>query len=117
MEPMFNGKPLSDVMREIENGQFMADVTEALYNIVAAVKETHKTGKLKIVLEIKPTGKETVGVSAQYQAVEPEHGRPITTFFIGRDLSLQRQDPNQPQLPLRSVEVPADSQPIRDVGI
>jgi hypothetical protein len=36
----------------------------------------------------------------------PEHDRPTTTFFVGKDYSLQRNDPAQPRLPLREVEVP-----------
>lgn len=106
------GKPFSDTLGEIENGKFLRDVTEATYNIVGAVMETRKPGKLTITLDFHPTGKGTVAIDADFKTKEPEHDRPPTTFFVGSDLSLQRQDPNQPRLPLREVDRP-DDKPLR----
>lgn len=106
------GKPFSDVLGEIENGQFLHDLTEATYNIIAAVMDTRKAGSLKINISVTPTGKGTVNVDAKFVSNEPEHDRPTTTFFVGKDFSLQRNDPNQPRLPLREVEVPSND-PVR----
>lgn len=100
------GKPFSDVLGEIENGNFLHDLTEQTYNIIAAVMETRKPGSLTLKMKFTPTGKGTVNVDADYDANEPEHDRPTTTFFVGKDFSLQRSDPNQPRLPLREVEHP-----------
>ena len=88
------------------------DLTEAVYNIVAAVMETRKPGKLKLTMTFSPTGRGTVNVDAKFDADEPEHDRPTTTFFVGKDLSLLRNDPSQPRLPLKEVEHP-DNEPIR----
>lgn len=109
---MSNGKPFTDILGEIENGQLLRDLTEAIYGVTAAVMETRKAGKIKFVMTISPTGKGTVNIDADFDAVEPEHSRPTTTFFVGKDLSLQRNDPAQPRLPLREVEAPAN-EPIR----
>lgn len=106
------GKPLTDVLGEIENGTFLHEVTEATYNIIAAVMETRKAGSLKLALKFTPTGKGTVNVDATFDSSEPEHDRPTTTFFVGKDLSLQRHDPNQPRLPLREVDTP-NNEPVR----
>lgn len=106
------GKPFTDVLGEIENGKFLRDVTEATYNVVGAVMETRKPGKITLTIDVKPTGKGTVAIDANCLTKEPEHDRPATTFFVGQDLSLQRQDPNQPRLPLREVET-ADDKPLR----
>lgn len=106
------GKPFTDVLGEIENGALLQDLTEQVYNIIAAVMETRKPGKLKLVMAFTPTGRGTVNVDADYDATEPEHDRPTTTFFVGSDLSLQRRDPNQPDLPLREVEQPKNT-PVR----
>jgi hypothetical protein len=102
----FKGKPFTDVLGEIENGDLLRDLTEATYEMIAAVMETRKPGKVKIVLSFSPTGKGTVNLDADYDATVPEHDRPTTTFFVGKDYSLQRNDPAQPRLPLREVEVP-----------
>jgi hypothetical protein len=102
------GKPFTDILGEAENGQLLQDLTEAYYNVTAAVMETRKVGKIKLALTFTPTGKGTVNVDASYDAVEPEHDRPTTTFFVGKDYSLQRHDPAQPRLPLREVEIPSN---------
>lgn len=109
------GKPLTDTLGEIEGGAFLAEVTEELYNTVVAVMETRKPGKLKITLDIKPTGKGTINLDAEFEAKKPEHDRPTTTFFVGRDYSLQRKDPNQPDLPLTAVPDDAAREPLRVV--
>lgn len=98
-----SGKPLTDVLGEIENGEFLRELTAKTYDIIRAVMMTRKAGALKINLAITPTGKGTVNVDATFAAKEPEDDRPTTTFFVGRDFSLQRNDPNQPRLPLREV--------------
>lgn len=106
------GKPFTDVLGEVESGQFHGELTEAVYNIIAAVMDTRKAGKLKLTLTFTPTGKGTVNVDAGFEAKLPEHERPTTTFFVGKDYSLQRGDPNQPRLPLREVERPSN-EPVR----
>jgi hypothetical protein len=105
------GKPFSDVLGEIENGALLHELTEAVYNVIAAVMDTRKPGRIKLALEFSPTGKGTVNVDAKFDAVEPEHDRPTTTFFVGNDFSLQRNDPRQPRLPLREVG-DIDNEPI-----
>ena len=106
------GKPFSDVLGEVENGQLLNELTESVYNIIAAVMETRKPGSLTLKMKFTPTGKGTVNVDATFDANEPEHDRPTTTFFVGKDFSLQRNDPNQPRLPLREVDDYRD-QPMR----
>lgn len=103
------GKPFTDLLGEIEGGRFHAELTEAVYSVVAAVMETRKQGSLKLTVKFSPTGKGTVNVDAAFDVSEPEHDRPSTTFFVAKDLSLQRRDPNQPDLPLREVDLPSNS--------
>jgi hypothetical protein len=80
------------------------ELTAAVYEIIEAVMETRKPGRLKLTLAFAPTGKGTVVVAADYDTTVPEHDRDQTTFFVGDDYSLQRDDPRQHRLPLREVE-------------
>lgn len=107
------GKPFTDVLGEVENGELLIQLTEAVYKIVGAVMETRKPGRLKLNMAFSPTGKGTVAIDAKFEAVEPEHDRPTTTFFVGNDLTLMRQDPNQPRLPLRRVDDDEQPEPKR----
>lgn len=107
-----SGKPFSDVLGEVENGTLLNELTEAVYDIIIAVMETRKAGSVKLKLTFTPTGKGTVNVDADVDANKPVHDRPTTTFFVAKDFSLQRSDPNQPRLPLREVELP-NNEPVR----
>lgn len=105
------GKPFTDTLGEIENGAFLRELTESLYNVSHAVRETHKKGGLKIKLELKPTGRGSVQIDASFDADVPEHDRPSTIFFQTSDGTLLRDDPNQPKLPLRAVPDNNDAAP------
>lgn len=107
-----NGKPFTDLIGEIEGGQLLRDLTEAVYNITHAVRETRKPGALKIAFKFTPTGRGSVEIDAKYVTDEPEHDRPTTTFFMSPDGTLLRNDPNQLRLPVREVDVPTND-PVR----
>lgn len=100
------GKPFTDVVGEIRDGKLLEELTTALYDVMAAVRETRKAGGVKLAIKISPTGRDTVSIDAIYDTVIPKEPAPSTTFFVGRDGSLHRNDPAQPRLPLREVEVP-----------
>mgnify|MGYP000906929992 FL=1 len=100
---MIDGKPFTDFLREVEDGYLNRDLTNEINKVIAAVRETRKAGKLKLVLEFTPTGKGAISVDADYDATVPEHDRPSTTFFTDSDGQLVRDDPRQPKLPLREV--------------
>lgn len=104
-QPRKMAKPFTDLVGEIENGQFLGDLTEAVHNIVAAVMDTRKPGRLTIKLAMTPTGRGTVDLKADFDAVEPEHDRPSTTFFVDDGFSLVRKDPRQIEMPLREVDI------------
>ncbi|MBC6444595.1 MAG: hypothetical protein GDA50_04075 [Alphaproteobacteria bacterium GM202ARS2] len=105
------GRPFTDVLGEIENGAMLHDLTEAVYSMVAQVTDVRKPGKMTLVLDFVPTGRETVNIDATLKVKEPEHDRPSTTFFVGKDFGLHRDDPSQDRLPLRTV-VDDDREPI-----
>jgi predicted RNA-binding protein with EMAP domain len=109
-----NIKAFAETLDELERGQLVRDLNEAVYNITHAVMETRKAGGLKLSLKFTPTGRGTVVVTADYDANIPEHDREVTTFFVTPGGGLVRDDPNQPNLPLGKV--PDDRQaPLRVV--
>lgn len=102
----FDGKPFTDILGELEDGEFLRELTEKLYLVVCAVRETRKPGAVKIAIKVTPTGKGSVMLDAKADETVPEHDRPSTTFFVDDHGTLLRNDPNQPRLPLREVETP-----------
>lgn len=109
----YEGKPFSDVLREIEGGRFVDDLTRDLRKVVNAVLETRKAGALTINIKVAPTGRGSIEVDAVHKPTIPEHSRPSTTFFATPDGTLMRDDPRQEKLPLRAVEETRD--PLRRV--
>lgn len=97
------GRPFTDVIGELENGDVITDLTAALYDVVRAVQDTRKAGGLKLAIKVTPTGRGSVELDVKFETIEPKHDRPSTTFFVGKDGELMRNDPNQPRLPLREV--------------
>jgi hypothetical protein len=104
MGKTMDGKPITDVLREMEGGQLVDDLTRKFREVLAAARETRKPGKLTLTLDVKPTGSKTMALDASISAKVPEHDRPGSTFFITRDGQLVSDDEDQPRLPLREVE-------------
>ena len=107
-------RSILDLLKELEGGQFVDELTNILPKITQAVMETRKAGALKISLKFSPTGRGSVEVDAEFDEKIPEHDRSSTTFFVDGELNLVRNDPNQPTLPLREADVPRNT-PIRAV--
>jgi hypothetical protein len=68
-------KPATDLIAEIEAGQFNADLSTAFDKVVEAVMETGRPGAVGIKIVVTPTGRKTVKVDASFAAKEPEHPR------------------------------------------
>lgn len=110
---MIDGKPFTDVLGEIEAGQFLEDITKELRKLVNAVREVRKPGAIKLAFKISPTGRGSVEIDAKMDSTIPEHDRPATVFFMTPDGTLLRDDPAQIKLPLR--EVPHDKAALRTI--
>jgi len=61
----YEGKPFSDVLREIEGGRFVDDLTRDLRKVVNAVLETRKAGMLAITIKVVPTGRGSIEGGAE----------------------------------------------------
>ena len=101
---MHNGRPFSDVLGEVENGDLLREATDACYEVTRAVLETRKKGSLTITLTFTPTGRGSVEIDAKLDHKPPSHDRPTTTFFTTDEGTLVRDDPKQERLPLRDVQ-------------
>jgi len=95
------GRPLTDILGELENGYSLRELTAKVYEVARAARETRKPGALKLTIKVSPTGRGSVELDAKMDATVPEHDRPTTTFFLTPDGTLMWNDPNQPRLPLR----------------
>lgn len=97
-------RPFADVLRELGAGSTYENLTIQLAEVVEAVIDTRKPGELMIKLKVKPNGEDSVLIADEIKAKVPEPVRGDSVFFVTSGGSLVRQDPRQPDLPLRRVE-------------
>lgn len=83
----------------------MAELSEALQNIVAAVRDTNKPGKLVYTVVFTPSGNAIV-VNDKVEVKAPLSERDASIFFATDSNTLQRDNPAQKTLNLREIEKP-----------
>lgn len=106
-----NARPFMDFLREHRNGATHDELTTALQELVAAVTDTGKGGKLTFTISVKPAGRDSgaLEVGAETKVSPPKPVPGIAIFFATPDNNLQRQDPRQSSLNLREIAVPANA--------
>lgn len=106
-------RQIAEVLRDLPEGAY-DEMTAQMHEVVQAVAETRKKGSLTIKIDVAPNGETSVFVEAVATAKVPKRGKPKAVFFVDAGGNLLRNDPRQPQLPLRAVE--EINQPLKEVG-
>jgi len=100
-------RPFAEFLVMQGRGATHDELSLRLHELVAAVQETGKAGKLQLTIEVKPLSKgdtHTLSVTDTIAAKMPAGERPVTVFFTDKDGNLTRDDPRQMRLPLREAE-------------
>lgn len=99
-------RPFADVLHDIRRGAAHDEASEALAEVVAAVAEHRKPGKVTVTVDIKPYANvaEALAVDVQIKSTVPEADHDATLMFADERGVLSRDNPNQPSIPgLRDV--------------
>lgn len=101
-------RPFAAVLQDINGGQFADQLAHDLQNLVDAVREHGRKGKLTITLEVAPLrGNATAFTVAARRDLKLPQEEPMESVFFGtEDGNLVRDDPRQMALPLRTVNKP-----------
>ena len=105
-----------ETILQINNGAALAELSDELAKVVAAVRHTGKTGSLTLTLKVAPASKGSAEVLMVESAVKtrlPVPDRGMTVFYATDDNRLVRNDPRQQTLPLRVVDI--DAQPRKEL--
>lgn len=92
--------------------QSMQELSEGLQACVASVKDTGKPAELRYVLKISASGNAMI-VTDDIKTKIPVNKRDSAVFFPNENNGLQRDNPQQRTLDLRTVEKPEVE--VRDV--
>jgi len=97
-----------ETILQINNGATVAELSEALEKVVAAVRLAGKSGSITLTLKVAPASKgstDVLMVESQVRTKLPEPDRGISIFYATDENRLVRNDPKQQQLPLRVVDI------------
>ena len=103
---------------EINNGATVAELSDALQQVLAAVRATGKAGSITLTLKVAPASKGTTNVvlvESQVKTKLPEAERGMSIFYLTEDNKLVRNDPRQQQLPLKVVEFDQQPKELKEV--
>lgn len=98
-------RPFTDVLRDINDGEFANELTEALADLILACSSTGKAGEISVKLELKPAkgSGAVMSIEHDYIVKAPEFDRPQQFFFITNGNTLVTENPHQQGLPFREV--------------
>lgn len=100
-----SARPFFDTARDIRRGQFLEDCSDRLQEVVAAVGETGKPGKLVIEINVAPAskGQGAVKIADKVSAKLPQLPAGETIMFVTPESNLVPNDPRQGEIQLKPV--------------
>jgi hypothetical protein len=104
------------LLQQKAGGVALADLDQALADVVARAIGTHRKGSLTLKITIKPNAKRGVKVIDELKVELPKEEVSESFFFAGDHGELLKNDPAQRELELRTVPDEAGAQPIKAVA-
>lgn len=91
-------------LREHQAGSTLQTLSDALQDLVAAVTEEGRAGKLTFTISMKPIGKgEGLEVGCDVKLAPPKPTVGVSIFYATPENSLVRNDPRQETMELREI--------------
>ena len=112
-------RPFADFLLEHNKGLTHGELSDALHELVAAVTDTGKAGKLQLTINVAPMKKSGNGVLLVSDVIalkKPAPERKESLFFPDEHGNLTRNDPNQPMFETLR-EVPETEKTMRAVPV
>lgn len=107
-------KPFTDTLNALRFGTLSEELTKKLHELTQSCTETGRAGSITLTLALKPGKGGQVEVFDDVKVKLPKEERGSSIMFATVEGNLQREDPRQKKLDLRSVD--ADTGEIRVVG-
>lgn len=105
-------RPITDTIRHIGGGVFIDTASDKLAELVAAVDQSGKSGKIDLSITIKKaTRGGAMVVTGKVKLTKPAEEPMECMLFATPDGNLVTDDPNQQKLDLRAVAGAAEINP------
>lgn len=108
--------PFSQQLAYINRGTLDSELTEALAEVIKAVRETGKKGAVTLTLNcsmLNTRDENTMKLTPKITRSIPELDRADTIMFSTSDGDLLRDDPSQVQMDLRVIDTQPAAAPIQ----
>ncbi|MFQ3244985.1 MAG: hypothetical protein ACI9SP_001623 [Arenicella sp.] len=94
-------KQALDVLRELEDGKVLNDLSVDLNELIRQVRHCNKAGSINLQIKINPVNNDTHNVTAEaaIKVSAPKLARKSTLFYTTPDCNLSRTDPAQRTFP------------------
>lgn len=102
-------KPFATMLQEVDGGKAHLVLSDLMRQLVAAVRDTGRKGKLTIAVTVTPVADsvENMVVTISPKLDAPTDYERQAVFFVDREANLTREDPHQQALnstmPLRVI--------------
>ena len=114
-------KPFATFLLAQAAGRTHDELTQALHDVIAAVQDTGKKGRISLVLEIslldkKGANSNQIRVTDVVKVLRPEHDRASSIFWTDRQGNPTRNDPQMLDLEdLRVAEPTVDVTHLKEI--
>ena len=98
-------RPFGEFLADQRGGDCHHEATQKLHQLIEAVSETGRPGKITLIFSVKPAarGARMVAVTDDVKLTLPELERDTAVFYVDKNHNLSRSDPDQQDLPLREL--------------
>lgn len=105
MEKAKSIRPFTELLRELDEGAVLSDLSVKLNALVEAVHTEHKQGSLVLTINIRPAQNTNIAmlVSADIKVKKPEPEPRSSIMFPTEEFNLQRNNPKQMDMGLKVV--------------
>jgi hypothetical protein len=102
---MAGTKIAPDTLGQLRYGELRMELTDAIKEMVLAVDNAKKPGKITLTLAFKPGKGGQIEITDDLKAVQPKPEKGSSLFFPTPEGNLERNDPRQPSFEgVRSIE-------------
>lgn len=100
-------RPITDTLRNIQNGALIDDASDKLRELLLAVDSTGRAGKLTIEIAVsKLTRGGAVQIKGKARVTLPADAPPEGIFWVSPEGDALTEDPNQQKLDLKVATPP-----------
>ncbi len=107
-----SARPITDTLRHIGGGVFIDTASDKLAELVAAVSETGKAGKIDLSISVKKaTRGGAMHITGKVKLSKPAEEPMEAMLFATPEGNLVADDPHQQKLDLKVAHAAADTPP------